>query len=186
MSDQGALRKVRLIVGNRLMFGNAGPADAEFILGLRTETTKGRFLSATSRDLGLQVAWLKRCSVDDSQVCFITLDKDGEKFGTVRLYDVRGNSFCWGSWLLKDGAPSGYALESALIVYRFAHLQGMSESHFEVHWENESVSRFHERFGAIRMREGEGVFHYKIANLDIRRSLEKYRRYLPFGIRVVE
>ena len=41
----------------------------------------------------------------------------GNTIGTVRLYEARGNSFSWGSWIIADGQTASAAMESALMAY---------------------------------------------------------------------
>ncbi len=71
------------------------------------------------------------------------IEFNGEPIGTVRLYDARQNSFCWGSWILKAGSPKHAAIESALMVYAYAvdHLSSQS-AHFDVRKDNEGVWLF--------------------------------------------
>lgn len=176
--------KPRRVTGHKLAFRDAAPADAAFILSLRTDPSKSRHLSATSNDLAKQAAWLEAYGRDDSQVYFLIEDAADEAVGTVRLYDARGDSFCWGSWIIKDGTPGTYAIESALMVYHFARGLGFTRAHFEVRKDNASVWRFHERFGAVRTGETEHEFLYAIPAEAIAASLDKYSRYLPQGIRV--
>jgi len=78
------------VVGKNVVFRNAEKSDAEFILKLRTDPVKGKYLSATAADIDLQSAWLEKYKADDSQVYFIIEDQNGERYGTVRLYDVKG------------------------------------------------------------------------------------------------
>ena len=176
--------KPRRVIGHKLRFRDVTPADAAFVLGLRTDPAKSRHLSATSNDLAKQMAWLEAYAKDDSQVYFLIEDEAGEAVGTVRLYDPRGDSFCWGSWIIKDGAPGNYAIESALMVYRYALSLGFTRAHFEVRKDNASVWRFHERFGAVRSGETEQEFLYTLSAEAIAASLQKYSRFLPQGIRV--
>ena len=51
--------------------------------------------------------------------------------------------------VIREGSPSGYAVESALMVYQFAGAVslGFTRAHFDVRKGNESVWKFHERFG---------------------------------------
>lgn len=177
--------KPKIVFGNNLLFRNASRDDAQFILDLRTNPEKGKHLSRTSTDLGEQVDWMDRYSVDSSQIYFIIEDLRGECFGTVRLYDQQGTSFCWGSWILKEGRPNGFAVESALVVYQFAFLLGFDSAHFDVRRGNTSVWQFHERFGAIRARETEEDFFYEISSVAIDASLKRYNRFLPNGVKVV-
>lgn len=179
------LIKPARVLGKSIVLRDATPADAEFIVALRTDPAKGQYLSKTSPDVAAQAAWLEAYAKDDSQVYFIIEDQAGTRHGTVRLYDPQGASFSWGSWILADGRPSGFAVESALMVYAYALQLGFTASHFSVRVGNESVWKFHERFGATRTgQDGEDLF-YSISEDAIRASFDKYRKYLPEGITVV-
>ena len=171
--------KPQKIIGKNVVFRDANKDDAEFILQLRTDPVKGKYLSHTSSALNVQVAWLEKYENDNTQVYFIIEDKNGERFGTIRLYDKNEDSFCWGSWILREGRPSGFAMESALMVYYFALSIGFNKSHFEVRKNNESVWQFHERFGAVRVAETDEDYTYNISLEAIQNSLEKYKKYLP-------
>lgn len=170
--------------GHKLVFRDARPDDAAFILGLRTDEKKGRHLSATSPDVAQQRAWLERYAGDDAQIYFIIENLDGEPIGTVRLYDQQGDSFCWGSWIKSDGAPSGFAVESALMIYHYALHLGFTAAHFEVRRENTGVIQFHQRFGARQVRENEHEQFFELDQAAIRAALEKFSRFLPDGIQV--
>lgn len=174
------LRKAKRITGKSLVLRDATTSDAAFILAMRTDSRKSRHLSSTSPELGKQVAWLEAYAHAQDQAYFIIEDTIGEALGAVRLYDPQGDSFCWGSWILKDGAPQHAAIESALIVYAYAvdHL-GFSNAHFDVRKGNESVWRFHERFGAKRVAETHHDYHYQIGTKEIRTARERYKKFLP-------
>lgn len=180
-----ALIKPAKVIGKSAVLRNATEQDAEFILTLRRDPAKGRFLSATAADLSLQIAWLEKYACDARQVYFIIETTDGRPMGTVRLYDVQGDSFCWGSWILKADAPQAFAIESTLMVYRFALQLGFSRSHFDVRKGNESVWAFHERFGATRVSETADDYLYTIGTQEIEAALSRYRRYLPEGIQII-
>lgn len=173
------LQKANRLVGKTLVFRNVTTKDAGFILELRTDSNKSRFLSDTSAELEKQIQWLKNYENKADQAYFIIENKMGERLGTVRLYDPRGNSFCWGSWIIKDGAPNAAAIESALIVYAYAiDFLGFSSAHFDVRKGNERVWSFHERFGAERVGESDLDYYYQISEDDINKSRHRYRKYL--------
>lgn len=179
------IRKAAKIKGRTLMFRNAAPGDAEFIVALRTDTRTGRFLSATSADVKAQAAWLEAYAKRTDEAYFIIENLDGEPYGTVRIYDAKGDSFCWGSWILSDHAPSAAAIESALMVYAYAiDVLGFGKAHFDVRKENERVWQFHERFGAVRVREAGQDFFYTLSAVAIEQSRRRYARYLPHPIYV--
>lgn len=172
------LRKAARVVGKTLNFRNATVADASFILPLRTDAEKSRYLSPVSGELAEQEAWLKGYAHADDQAYFI-IEYHGSPIGTVRLYDQQGESFCWGSWILQSTSPSQAAMESALMVYAYAvdHL-GFKAAHFDVRKDNERVWQFHERFGARRTSENELDYFYSIDNEAIAASRRRYQRFL--------
>ena len=87
-------------------------------------------------DLASQQAWIRKYKQDEangSQFYFIIERLDGTKCGTVRVYDLREDSFCWGSWILNESKTRYSALESAFLVYRFGFEElGFKNSHFDV------------------------------------------------------
>ena len=180
-----AIRKARRIIGHNLVFRDAQVGDAAFILALRTDERKKRFISPTNPQLTQQVAWLTAYGQAHDQAYFIVENPHGEPAGTIRLYDPAGDSFCWGSWIMRSGAPVNYAVESVLILYRYAlHELGFSRSYFAVRKENRSVWHFMERFGARRTGETGIDFLYETTRDRIEFSLESYARFLPRPIRI--
>jgi RimJ/RimL family protein N-acetyltransferase len=157
-------------------------ADAEFILSLRTDVEKSRYLSAVSDDLDAQRGWLTAYSEAKGQAYFI-IECRGEPIGTVRLYDAQQDSFCWGSWILKEGRPKQAAMESALMVYSYALDDlGFRSAHFDVRRENERVWRYHERLGAVRVRESEMDYFYELGGSEIQKMRLDYVKFLPHNV----
>jgi len=181
--------KAGRVQGKSLVFRDAAQDDAAFILGLRTDEAKSRHLSRTSGLLADQQAWLAAYAGRDTEAYFIIENLAGEKLGTVRLYDARvidgESSFCWGSWILSDAAPSSAAIESALMVYAYAlDTLGFTNAHFQVNLGNERVCAFHERFGARRVSQDEVEIEYTLANAAIREAMKRYARFLPDPLKV--
>lgn len=173
------LRKAESFHGKTLVFRDACVGDAAFIHGLRSDEHKSRHLSPVSPRLADQVAWLERYRDSTDQAYFIIQSASAEPLGTVRLYDAQGDSFCWGSWILKDQAPATAAIESALMVYAYAvDALGFRDAHFQVRRDNQRVWAFHERFGAVRTGQDTTEFRYTLDNAAIRAALHRYRRFL--------
>lgn len=179
-----AFLKPQKITGHKLIMRNATVADASYIVALRTDEQKSRFISSTSADIKPQEQWLEKYALDDRQVYFIIQNMQGENIGTVRLYDQQADSFCWGSWIIQAGAASSSSIESALMVYHYGLALGFQSAHFDVRKGNESVWKFHERFGAIKTGESTEDFYYRIAASDISNSLGRYAKFLPTGIQI--
>lgn len=181
------LYKAKRLIGKTLVLRNADLSDAVFILSLRTDAKKSRHLSSVSNQISDQESWLERYALRDNEAYFIIENINGESLGTVRLYDPIKYSFCWGSWIIKDGAPPSVAIESALMVYAYAlDTLGFLTAHFQVNKANKRVANFHERFGATKIAENDVEYEYIITNEAIRASMQHYRRYLPNSIEVGE
>lgn len=182
-----SIRRAARLRGRTLVLRDAGVDDAAFILALRTDAEKSRYLSRVTGEVQSQIDWLRAYRQGGGQAYFIIEDEAGQALGTVRLYDEQGCSFCWGSWILSAQAPSHAAIESALMVYAYAiDVLGFSSAHFQVSQGNERVWRFHERFGAVRVgadtEQDDGQFHYVISAAAIQASRQRYQRYLPHGV----
>ncbi|WP_318363968.1 GNAT family N-acetyltransferase [Enterobacter sp.] len=174
-----AIHQAASIVGRSIKLRNVKPDDAGFIVDLRTNEKKGRFISSTSQDINEQKQWIKRYLSSEGQAYFIIEDFNGHPYGTVRMYDQQENSFCWGSWVISAEAPAHFAIESALLIYQYALSLGFERAHFDVRKGNLSVIKFHERFGAERTDETELDIHYSLSKENILSALEKFKKYLP-------
>lgn len=171
--------QTKSIIGRTVKLRNVTAKDAAFIVALRTNDKKGRFISATSKDVSEQEKWINAYLCGQGQAYFMIEDLDGHTFGTVRMYDQKEDSFCWGSWVISEDAPSHFAIESALLLYTYALGLGFARAHFDVRKGNQSVIKFHERFGAVRTGETEDDIFYSISKESILIALRKFAKFLP-------
>ena len=153
--------------------------DAEFIYSLRTNLNKSKHLSITSGNVGDQLAYIERYKKSTTDYYFIICQSDSKRIGTVRIYDVQDISFCWGSWILSDGAPKFAAIESVLMLYDFAFYSlHFKKSHFDVRKGNLSVISFHKRFGAKIVGEDELNLYFEYGLASYIEARSNYSRYL--------
>jgi RimJ/RimL family protein N-acetyltransferase len=180
-----SITRSNLVQGHKLVLRGVDVDDAGFIYSLRIDPKKSRYISPVDGGVQQQAEWIKKYLAGQGQAYFIICDRELNPLGTVRLYSAQGDSFSWGSWIVRNDAPSSAAVESALLVYRYAldHL-GFTAAHFEVDRGNKSVWTFHERFGAQRVRESDREYFYVIDESAIRSSLGRYRKFLPGDISV--
>ncbi|MBY0525320.1 MAG: GNAT family N-acetyltransferase [Gemmataceae bacterium] len=171
-----------MIKGKNIKFRLAEASDAEFILSLRLDEQLNRHISKVSNDLQHQIEWLASYKERERQLSeyyFIIENNAGQAIGTVRLYDFQGDSFSWGSWIMKQGLPPHFAIESAMLVYEFAFGKlGFVRSHFDVRRENLSVIRFHKRFGAEQTREDALNYYFQICRSDYEARRDRYKEFL--------
>lgn len=132
--------------------------DAAFLLKLRMEPTRSRFISATNEDLGAQIAWMRAYAqrfAAGTEAYFVITDQ-GVPLGSLRLYDYLppDNSYCWGSWIILPAAGPTVAVRSLLLAYDMAFGPlGFTQARFDVREGNTSVWHFHERMGAKLVRK---------------------------------
>ncbi|WP_377278845.1 GNAT family N-acetyltransferase [Rhizobium sp. R86522] len=125
-----------------------------YIYSLRVNPKYNTHLSPAPASADSQGAWISTYTEREAagtEYYFLIERIDGTACGTVRLYDFKENSFCWGSWILDENKTRYAAIQSALLVYEIGFDKlGFEQSHFDVRLENTRVIAFHERMGAIR------------------------------------
>lgn len=172
------------IIGKNIIFRVADEDDAAFILKLRLNESLNKYLSSVDDNLQKQANWLIEYKIREKQrveYYFIILDNDGNRCGTVRIYDFIGDSFSWGSWLIDSKiAPMTAGIESALLVYEFAFYKlEFNNCHFEVVSENTKVKSFHEKMGAVISSCDESKTYYKYNVEAYEKIKNKYVKFLP-------
>ena len=166
----------------------AGETDAEFLLGLRLDSSLNQNISTTSSDLEAQKTWMRSYVGREiaGQEAYFVIEVDAQSCGSLRLYDYvpAEDSFCWGSWIIRPGAPATTAYQSVVLAYDLAFgALGFSRSHFDVRQANVSVWKFHEKMGARLVREDSlnRFYHYTVEDyLSARLRLDKFTQNKAF------
>ena len=171
--------KVELIQGKNINFRNVVESDSAFILGLRLDNRLSQFMAKTDSDLDKQIQWIRDYQKRPQEYYFIIENKDKQDCGTIRIYDIQEDSFCWGSWIIKPGSPSSVAIESVLLVYDFGYFKlGFKKCHFDVVKKNLRVIDFHKRFGAKIVSEDDTKFYFNLTVEDYQLAKQRYVKYL--------
>lgn len=174
------LQYKKYIKGKNISLRDIELDDANFILQLRLDDDKNRYLHKTSPILEDQINYINSYKQKDNEYYFIIESQTAEKLGTIRIYDVIDESFCWGSWLMMDDAPRTAALESALLIYEFAfYTLGFAKTHFDVRKNNERVVAFHTRMGSKIVSEDELNYYFNFTKEDYEIIRAKYEKFLP-------
>ena len=171
-----------IIYGKNINMRTVTTEDAEFIYNMRQNQDKTKYLSKVIGTVKSQKEWIKNYKQreeEKKEFYFVIESKDKEKLGLVRMYDFQDESFCWGSWLIKEDAPKTTAIESALQIYEFGFYNlRFEKSHFDVRKGNDKVIAFHQRFGAKIVDEDELDYFFNFEKSDYEIIKEKYKRYL--------
>lgn len=131
-------------------------ADAEYVHALRTDPAYNRHLSEVLGTVEDQRRWIenyKAREADLRELYYVIERKNGPRCGLVRLYDIRADSYTWGSWILDHSKTRKAALESAVLSFGVGfNGLGLSLAHVDVRVGNEHAESFYRRLGMTETR----------------------------------
>ena len=157
-------------------------ADSDFILQLRLNERKNKYLSSVENDMRKQQLWLEDYKAREQkglEYYYIIQDKTGEDIGLVRLYDFHGDTCTWGSWQLVENAPLYAAIESALLIHEIAFCRlNFKKCKGAIMKGNDSVLKFHLNYGFQMTHEDHTFYHLYLDHNAFEETKRKYRRFL--------
>lgn len=121
--------------------------DAEFTRELRKDPEFVKFLPPLDNTIEEQKAWIRRQREKDGDFFFVVWDKEGNRIGTISIYDVHGDRAESGRLAIKgDNAFQG--IEAQLLSFRFAFgVLGLECIDAYIFADNERAIRFNKQFG---------------------------------------
>ena len=146
---------VQKLGSSSLRYNLVRPRDADYIFRLRSNPLYNAYLSDPPSSSELQALWIEEYIKREEklQEIYLTVSNtNGLNCGTIRIYNIKEEVFCWGSWILDENKTRYAAVETALAVYAigFDYL-GLVRSEFDVRLRNERVIAFHQRMGATEI-----------------------------------
>ncbi|OWU66753.1 hypothetical protein ATO2_17550 [Roseovarius sp. 22II1-1F6A] len=142
---------VTRIEGPNLALRLIQPDDAAYVHGLRINPAYNEHLSEVRGTAEDQRAWIQAYKAREAageEFYYIIERHDGTRCGTVRLYNIEGDRFTWGSWILDENKPRKAALESALLSFRIGfEWLGLRCASIDVRAANTHAVAFYRRFG---------------------------------------
>lgn len=154
--------------------------DAEFILSLRTNNALNKYISATSDNIEDQINWIRDYKTREQsghEFYYITEDKQGNRYGTIRLYNFDEHSFEIGSWVFLTNSPIGMAVKAQFIGFETGFDYLKSEfCRLEIRKKNKSVVNYIKDFNATIISEDELNYYFILTkeNFLIRRKNLSY------------
>jgi RimJ/RimL family protein N-acetyltransferase len=147
------------VTGYAFRIRPAASSDAAYIVGLRTRSAG--FLNRGAANVDEQLTWLERYFDRPGDYYFVVETIDGKRReGLIALYDVRWPDATgeWGRWVLEEG--SNAAVESALLVYRFAFDRlRLASVRCRTLAANAKVVAFHDSCGLTRTSASSTIDH---------------------------
>lgn len=147
------------IEGRYINLREAEISDSEFILSLRTDEKKSRYIHQTDSDLNKQIEYMKRYKTLENEWYYIIENKYGEPLGTDSIciqnkYDVWKNNYGnhilgTGRWLMSNNANSLESIETDFLVKKiFFEDFNMEYMPMMTHKDNKNVLSLHKNYGA--------------------------------------
>lgn len=163
------------LTGQHLRLRLVTPEDAKFIHGLRTNPVYNQYLSYVTGTAEDQRAWIDsyktREAAGEEYYYIIERRDDGRPCGVVRLYDITGGRFTWGSWILNANKPPKAALESAVLSFAvgFERL-GLHLAELDVRRANSRAIAFYHRFGMTETGQDAENLYFELSRDDFRKA----------------
>lgn len=162
------------LIGKYVNLREVNVKDAEFILSLRCNENKSKFLHSTEYDIEKQRKYIE-AYFDKNEYYFIAENKEGQTIGTIRIYEITENTFTIGSWLMIDNLKPEEVVESEFLcrMYGFETLK-KTLCVYDVRKENKKVIRYHKMVGAKIVGQTELDYLFECTKEDYLKNIEKY------------
>ncbi|HEV2827376.1 MAG TPA: GNAT family N-acetyltransferase [Pyrinomonadaceae bacterium] len=142
--------------------------DSAFIVQLRTDPQRSRFIHPTSAALVDQEEWLNGYFERPGDYYFIVEQKETERAeGTIGIYNLDESHRCaeWGRWVLHPNSKG--AFESCLLIYRTAfEVLGLNMVYCRTAIENVQVVLFHKALGLVTHEKLPAHFNFGGVSFD--------------------
>ena len=162
--------------------------DAEFILKLRTDPIKGRYIGKTDDTLISQINWInsykerERAGLD----YYFIYSFQGKPAGVNRIYDIYGTTFIHGSWIFSNEVPPFCSLAAAVIAREIAYEDLnllLEEDTSGIHQDNSSVLEVSRilgvEFTGVRNSEDGDFLTGRLTKEEFEKNKNKLLRIIP-------
>lgn len=182
------------IEGRYINFREAEVEDSAFILSLRADPKKARFIHKTDNDLQKQMEYMKHYKTLSDEWYYIVESKEGEPLGTQSIYPYPMLHPHWiseqnpskgilgpGRWLMKDGLSPLIGLESDYLIKKlFFEDFNMAIEPMMIHENNTNVLSFHMKWGAKIIGWSEEEKHHllELSKDDYEKNKPNFERML--------
>lgn len=183
-----------ILEGKYIRLREANVEDSQFILSLRTDKEKARYIHQTSSDVNLQIEYMKAYKKKKDDWYFIVENKKYQKIGTIGVYPYPILTDKWksknnpnegilgtGRWLMSGLSTSIESIESDLLVKRFFFdLLCQSNCPLMIHKNNSTVIDFQKKWGIKEIGFEDKIDHYlfELSIEEYRKNLSKFKSFI--------
>jgi len=171
------------IDGPRLRLRPVVLDDAAYIHALRTDPRYNMHLSPVTGGVEDQRRWIA-CYLEreaQGREIYFVIERrsDAQRCGVVRLYDITGQQFTWGSWILDEHKPHRAALESAVLSFGYGFDEcSLKKALIDVRRTNEHALQFYRRFGMSEIGADEINIYFEYLREQFFADLPRYQSVL--------
>ena len=159
--------------------------DAEFILGLRTNPYKNKYLNYTEPNLENQIIWLNEYKTREErgEELYYIIYENHIPVGTIRIYNIKDNECTTGSWLFSSNTHQLTPIISELLIYEIVYnILKKSMVLFDVRKENKKVVTYHKLKRITLINEDEENFYYSMSRAEWEES--KMKIFNLMGVKI--
>ena len=136
------------ITGKFVIMRNVTESDAKFILSLRCDEKKNKYIHAVDKDIDREIKWIKNQQMKYGDYFYTIVNHRGKLIGNISLYNLNQEKMEaeLGRWV-SDGAAIEN-LESIVILHEFAFNRlELKRVYTKTLQDNKQVVSFWKRFG---------------------------------------
>ncbi len=143
--------------------------DAKFILKLRCDENKSKYIHKTENNLQKQIDYIKNYLTKKDEWYFIIENKNGEPIGTHRIYNVNNKNFTTGSWLMINDSSPAETTEGCYLMMNFAfNILGLEKNCYDIRKENQGIVKYNQFLGAKIVKESDLNVYFEATKNDYR------------------
>lgn len=135
------------ISGRYVELRSATEEDAEFTLALRQDPVLGAFFPKLDITVEQQKQWIKKQETVPDSYFFCVWDKEGNRVGTISIYDIAGDVAESGRIAMRGNAFQSMEAQFLLFQFAFDELKLRNIVGY-IFVENKRALRFIQQFGA--------------------------------------
>ncbi len=155
--------------------------DASFLVQLRTDPIKAKYISTTDTDVEKQRLWIREYKIREkskSEFYFIVTDEENIEFATYRLYNRTKDSIEIGSFISIPlySKPINIVKVDIIMKSYVFDILGYNSLNFEVRKENKSVVNYHKKFEPNLINEDDQNFYFILKKKNFEVNKSKYKR----------
>ena len=162
------------IIGKYVTLREVKIKDAKFILSLRCDEKKSKFLHKTDSNVEIQKAYIENY-FSKNEYYFIVENKNGVPIGTTRIYDITDKTFTIGSWLMSNEAKPQEVIEAEYLCRMLGFdTLNLPLCRFVVSKENKKVVRYHKMVGSKIVDENDMDYFFESTKEEYLNNIRKF------------